>query len=455
VAATALTAAAGPGRPRDASPPVTRLAGVGGDFENGPVRVRLEAVDIGPGTVKRTDYRVDGGPWRTYRRPAPEVLFDGSKASFSRWQHVGPGAFVLQRNGTMRTEGGLGMLWWPVKDFGSAEIHLRWRVVPKAGNPGNSGLIVRFPDPVKAMSDPHPCQAGMGIATQGLVAPEYAAVNCGNEIQINDASPGDPQRTGSVYDFSFLHDPQQRPVKPGTWTDYVVRVVGGGEYAVTVVRDGHVINEWVNTPRQVSWRSGCYCPIPVENPGDAPSDLRQFARGFIGLQNHGATDVVEFGRVTVQDLSGETGAFLIRERGPHVVEYRSTDSSGNVEPVQRSEISVGELPAMKSAPPPRGCSIDLQVGSTDEQRCTYVAAGRFADYDAQTSSVWSIRITRGRSSWLVAGHASAPSLPVGGTFATVPGDRVTVTLGPDLSSPRDNNVTADAAVGRITVGEVG
>jgi len=428
---------------------------VTGDVDKGPVRVRLEAVDIGPGTVARTDYRVDGGPWRRYRRPAPEVLFDGSRASFSRWQHVGAGSFVLQPNGTMRTEGGLGMLWWPVRDFGSAELHLRWRVVPKSGNPGNSGVVVRFPDPVKAMTEPQPCQAGVGIATQGLVAPEYAAINCGNEVQINDASPADPQRTGSVYDFSFVHDPQQRPVKAGTWTDYVVRVVGAGSYAVTVVRDGRVINEWVNTPRQLSWRSGCYCPVPFENPGDAPSDLRQFARGFFGLQNHGTTDVVEFGRITVQDLSGTTGAFLVAGKGPHVVEYRSTDAAGNVERVQRTQLSIGELPAVGASPPPRGCTLAPQAGTTERKSCSYVATGDFSDYDAQTASVWSVRITRGRSSWLVAGHSTAPALPVDGFFATVPGDRITVTLGPDLVSSRDNNVTADGTLGSITVGDVG
>ena len=204
----------------------------------------------------------------------------------------------------------------------------------------------------------------------------------------------------------------------------------------------------------MSWRSGCYCPIPVENPGDAPSNLRQFVRGFIGLQNHGASDRVEFGRITVQDLSGEAGAFSVKGKGPHVVEYRSTDSAGNVEPLQRSEFSIGELPLVGSGKPPHSCSIALQIGSTEEKTCSYVAADSFGDYDAQTTSTWSIRITRGRSSWLVAGHASAPSLPVDGAFSAVPGDRVTVTLGPDLTSSRDNNVVADGTVGTITVGDV-
>jgi hypothetical protein len=338
---TATVTGAAPA-PADTAPPVTRAyvagangstAGAGGGF-GGPVRVRLEAVDNGPAGLRGTRYRVDGGEWRQYRLPAPEVLFDGTAASFRRWRHVGSGSFVLQRDGTMRTSGGFGMLWYPGEQFGSAEFHLRWRVAPTAANQGNSGVIIRFPDPVKSMSDPQPCQAGVGLATLGLTDPSFAAIDCGNEIQVNDFSPADPQRTGSVYDFSFLHDPQQRPVKPGTWTDYVVRVVGGGSYAVTVLRDGHVINEWVNTPGQLGWRSGCYCGAPAEEPGDPPSDERQFARGYFGLQNHSGSDVVEYGRVTVQDLSGAAGTFTVRGAGRHIVEFQSTDRAGNVEPLQ-------------------------------------------------------------------------------------------------------------------------
>jgi hypothetical protein len=454
VLGSALAASAAPAHRGDTSPPVTHAYTTGDAAAGSPVRVRLEAADVGPGRVARVEYRVDGGRWRTYRRPAPEVLFDGTRKSFARWQHVGAGSFALQHDGTLRTRGGLGMLWWPVHDFGSAEIHLRWRTVATAGNTGNAGVVIRFPDPVKLMTDPQPCQAGHGIATLGLVAPEYAAIDCGNEVQINDFSSGDPQRTGSVYDFSFLHDPQQRPVKPGTWTDYVVRVVGGEEYAVTVVRDGHVINEWVNTPGQVSWRSGCYCPVPGENPGDAPSDLRRFARGFLGLQNHGDTDLVEFGRVTVQDLSGSTGAFTVSGNGIHVVEFRATDDAGNREPVQRLLLRIGRPPGTQIQVP-RSCAVGPVVAANAPATCSYVASGSHGTYDARTPSVWSIHVTRGRSTWLVAGHASAPSLPVSGTFATLPGDRVTVSLGPDLVSARDNNVTADGAVGSISAGDDG
>jgi hypothetical protein len=467
VAAPAAVAArpAAPERPVAVAAPVTtaHLSGT----RHGPARLRLTATGSGGGEVDRTLVRVDGGRWRTYRPPTPDVLFDGSRASFRRWQHVGSGSFRLQRDGTLRTVGGLGMLWYPKKQYGDAEIHLQWRALPApkdaadGASHGNSGVFIRFPDPIEMTSDPtkrRPCQAGVGLASPGLLLPAFAAFDCGNEIQINDSSPADPQRTGSVYDFSFLHDPQQRPVPVGTWTDYRIRVVGGGHYAVTVIRDGHVINEWVNTPGQLGWRSGCYCGVPAEYPGDPISDVRQFARGYFGLQNHSDTDVVEFRRVTVRDLSGHV--VTVRGRGEHVVRYRSIDTAGHVEPLHTVRFTIGGRSpgADPAAGAAHGCTAGPVVASSARTVCTYVATGD-GSYDAQTTGVWSITVTHGHgpdsTTTLVAVHPSAPSLPVSGTFHAEKGDVVTVTLGPDLTTARDSNIALDGAVGRVTAGDRG
>ncbi|MEK8225464.1 family 16 glycoside hydrolase [Oerskovia sp. M15] len=59
----------------------------------------------------------------------------------------------------------------------------------------------------------------------------------------------------------------------------------------TIIRNGVVINEFENTPGQESSRAG-----------DPPTDLRQFDRGFIGLQNHGNADLIEFRDIRVADL---------------------------------------------------------------------------------------------------------------------------------------------------------
>jgi hypothetical protein len=217
-----------------------------------------------------------------------------------------------------------------------------------------------------------------------------------------------------------------------------------------------VINNWVNTPGQLSWRSGCYCGLPVESPGDPPSDLRQFAEGYFGLQNHGDTDVVEYGPVIVRDLSGTDGAFAITGDGSHVVQFRSIDEAGNVEPIQSVKFTIGSHPALETrrarAENSGGCTVGPVAGADKAVTCSYVAGGN-GSYQALTTSVWSItvrhRVGRQTISTLVAVHASAPSLPVSGTFKAAKGDVVVVRLGPDLNTPRDSNVPANGAIGTV------
>jgi hypothetical protein len=73
------------------------------------------------------------------------------------------------------------------------------------------------------------------------------------------------------------------------WNDYEVRV-SGQHY--TIIRNGEVLNEFDNTPGRNSSRAG-----------DPSTDLRQFASGFVGLQNHTNDDLIEFRNVRVRDLS--------------------------------------------------------------------------------------------------------------------------------------------------------
>ena len=72
------------------------------------------------------------------------------------------------------------------------------------------------------------------------------------------------------------------------WNDYEVRAVG---QHYTIIRNGTVISEFDNTPGKASSRAG-----------DPPTDLRQFISGFIGLQNHGTNDVIDFRNIRVREL---------------------------------------------------------------------------------------------------------------------------------------------------------
>ncbi|MFV2010322.1 MULTISPECIES: family 16 glycoside hydrolase [unclassified Micromonospora] len=67
-----------------------------------------------------------------------------------------------------------------------------------------------------------------------------------------------------------------------------MRVVG---QHYTIIRNGVTISEFDNMPGKQSSRAG-----------DPPTDLRQFVSGFIGLQNHGNSDVMEFRDVRLRTL---------------------------------------------------------------------------------------------------------------------------------------------------------
>ena len=291
----------------------------------GPATVTLRSSDTASPDV-RTEYRIGGAAWTPYTAPE-RSLFDGTAESLAAWRQVGGGSFELQPDGSLRTVGGMGLLWYPGQKFRDVAFKMQWRDVAEDGHRSNAGAFIRFPNPEKALgtspADRYPCQTGLG-----LFYAEWVAVNCGHEIQINDG-PADPQQTGSVYNFKSLDAQQARPIGFGAWNDYEIRTVGGGDYTVTILRNGQVINTFTNTPGQLPKRQY-----------DPPTDLRQFSEGYFGLQNHGASDHIEFRNVRAVDLDPAAAAFTISEPGTHVVEFRSVDPAGNVESTKQITVTV-------------------------------------------------------------------------------------------------------------------
>ena len=51
-------------------------------------------------------------------------MFDGK--DLNGWEHVGPGRFVLE-DGLLKTEGGMGLLWYKGRKFGNCTIVCRPR----------------------------------------------------------------------------------------------------------------------------------------------------------------------------------------------------------------------------------------------------------------------------------------------------------------------------------------
>lgn len=205
-------------------------------------------------------------------------LFDGTQASFGRWQHVGGGSFGLNADGSMTsgtTRGGLGMLWFPQRQYGDFSLKLQWRDdAPGSGN-ANSGVFVRFP---YVHNNPEESR------------PEWVAIKYGHEVQVLDRPDGDMYKTGSIYGFDRVGLGGAGVTPKGTWNDYEIRVV---DQHYSVYRNGVLINEFDNTGGQE------FVPPRGDDPG---TDGRRYASGYIGLQVHGTTDVISYRDIRVKEL---------------------------------------------------------------------------------------------------------------------------------------------------------
>lgn len=205
-------------------------------------------------------------------------LFDGTQASFSKWQHVGGGSFGLGADGSMTsgtTKGGLGMLWFPQRQYGDFSLKLQWRDdAPGTGN-ANSGVFVRFPYVHDNPEEPRP---------------EWVAIKYGHEVQVLDRPDGDMYKTGSIYGFDRVGLGGAGVTPKGTWNDYEIRVVG---QHYSVYRNGVLINEFDNAGGQE------FVPPRADDPG---TDGRRYASGYIGLQVHGTTDVISYRNIRIQEL---------------------------------------------------------------------------------------------------------------------------------------------------------
>jgi len=215
-----------------------------------------------------------------------EALFDGTAASLRAWEQAPSGQFTLQPDGSIRAGGGLGMLWYAQRQFGDFSVKLQFKDIAPDPNRANSGVFVRFPDPRTPLDQRPP--GSCGTAGSARTSQAWVAIYCGHEIQIYDGDTGEPQKTGSVYNFDPRPIDQAGARPKGTWNEYEIKVVG---QHYTMTRNGVVINEFDNTPGQQSSRAG-----------DPPTDLRQFVSGFIGLQNHSDNDLIEFRNIRVRQL---------------------------------------------------------------------------------------------------------------------------------------------------------
>lgn len=169
-------------------------------------------------------------------------LFDGK--SLDGWAHIGPGKMVLE-DGALRTEGGMGLLWYTREKLGQCTIRIVYKTTSARSN---SGVFIRIADKPKD---------------------EWYAVHHGYEVQICDGAD-EFHRTGAVYSLSKA---TAAPTKVGEWNTMEITLRGP---RVIVALNGVQVQDFNPDTAVVPERKKDYEP----ERGPRPES------GYIGLQNH-------------------------------------------------------------------------------------------------------------------------------------------------------------------------
>jgi Domain of Unknown Function (DUF1080) len=185
-------------------------------------------------------------------------LWDGK--DFDGWAHVGPGKFVVER-GLLKTDGGMGLLWYTREKFGDCVIRAVYETEKKSDN---SGVFIRIPE---RPSEP------------------WMPVNKGYEVQIDD-SEDDYHITGVLYSLTRA---MAKPGKTGEWNTMDIALAGP---RTIVVLNGVKVTDFTEG-EQVPPKMKSYEPDRGPRP--------EF--GYIGLQNHSGSDTVYFKEVAVRPLA--------------------------------------------------------------------------------------------------------------------------------------------------------
>lgn len=175
------------------------------------------------------------------------TLFDGD--SLEHWTHVGPGGFSVQNDGSLKSEGGMGLLYYGERSFDDFVLEMEYKA---STDSANSGIFLRFPERPDG--------------------PE-GAIQGGYEVQIDDSA--DPiHQTGAIYDQSAAFKNAAKPA--GEWNSYRIKVTG---QRYEVFLNGEKVNDFF---------------------GDRGRE------GFIGVQNHDPESTVWFRNVRVKPLADES-----------------------------------------------------------------------------------------------------------------------------------------------------
>lgn len=185
----------------------------------------------------------------------PQPLFNGK--NLENWRMTGPGRFVVE-NGLLKTEGGMGLLWFEGRKIGNETLRVVFRT---SGDRDNSGVVIRLPEPP---TDP------------------WYGVHNGYEVQI-DAAGDEWHRTGAIYSLSKATKQAQKPV--GEWNTLEIRMDG---QVTRVTLNGELVN-YFDASAPVPERKQWFEPVRGPRPD----------YGFVGLQNHDPRSTVYFREISV------------------------------------------------------------------------------------------------------------------------------------------------------------
>jgi hypothetical protein len=162
----------------------------------------------------------------------------------------------------MKTEGGMGMLWYTKQKIDHATLRVVFKL---AGKEADSGVFIRIPE--------KPTEPWMPI-------------NRGYEVEIGDW-PDDYSCTGVLYTFTKA---LARPLKPnGEWNE------------MKITLDGPHTLVYLNGVKVTDFTEGQ--PVPPKPPGSPDPDRGPRPNGgYIGLQNHPGSEVY-FREVSIVRLS--------------------------------------------------------------------------------------------------------------------------------------------------------
>ena len=199
--------------------------------------------------------RAQSGEW--------QQLFNGK--DLTGWKHVGPGNHIV-KDGLIQTEGGMGLLYWTGGKLGNCTIRVVFRM---RDHNSNSGVFIRIPIEPRE---------------------EWMPVHYGYEVQIDNepekSNEDDYHITGTLYS---LTKPLAKPGKPGPeWNTMEITLDGP---RTVVVLNGIKVTDYTEGD-----------PVPARKFNFEPQLGPRPLEGYIGLQNHGETDVVFFKEVAIKKL---------------------------------------------------------------------------------------------------------------------------------------------------------